>query len=264
MKQKHIVAQVKAVKENGTITGAIGSSQTVDRDNDILVQTGWELENFKKSPVLLWSHDPWSLPVGTVTDIKVQDGQLVFDAKFATFDEFGNRVWEMVKNGMLTSFSVGFVPKMQDNDGRITQMELLEISVVNIPANTEARITDSAKLEMVKSFRQAEKKFIGEKAGRVLSEANRSLIKGAMDSIDLSIDTLKNARTAFGDLLDATNADDPTKQIAPTAPVKKLALKTIPPAERSTVKTLRVIDKAVGILLQGMKQKHSVKGGDMK
>lgn len=141
MNKKFLQGKVKQVKENGTITGAIASTQSKDRDGDILIQNGWMLDNFRKNPVLLWSHNPFEVPIGKVLNIDVQNDQLVFDAEFAVEDELGARIFKLVQGGFLNTFSVGYIPKMKNENGDTTQMELLEISVVNIPSNQDARVS---------------------------------------------------------------------------------------------------------------------------
>lgn len=132
---------VKSIKENGIITGAVASTGSLDRDEEILEPTGWNLDNFRKSPRLLWSHDPHLLPIGKVTDIKINEKGLIFDAEFAEKENpFAHQVANLVKNGFINSFSVGFKPL--ERDGNIfKKMELLEISLVNVPANPEARLS---------------------------------------------------------------------------------------------------------------------------
>lgn len=142
MKKKIIRALVKEVKDDGSITGAIASTSSVDRDGDILVPGGWQLDNYRKNPILLWSHDPYSLPIGKVTDIKIDNDNLVFDAQFAVKEnDFAAKVANLIKGGFLNAFSVGYIPQGQDEQGRTTGMELLEISVVNVPANQEALVS---------------------------------------------------------------------------------------------------------------------------
>ena len=57
--------QVKAIEEKDgrIICDFILSNGAVDRDFDTVNPDGWELENFRKNPVVLWMHDMWELPV---------------------------------------------------------------------------------------------------------------------------------------------------------------------------------------------------------
>lgn len=129
---------------------AIASSDSVDRDGDVLEASGWLLKNFKKNPVILWGHDANLMPIGKATNVWIEGNQLKFTTQFAPpeVNPFAKNVYEAYKQGFLTSFSVRFDPvKWEDipasNDQirlgrRYKSMDLLEISAVNIPANPDA------------------------------------------------------------------------------------------------------------------------------
>jgi HK97 family phage prohead protease len=134
---------VREIKENGTIIGAVASTGSLDREGEVLEPYGWRLDNFRKAPRLLWSHMAHELPIGKVTKIAVEvgSGALIFDAEFAEKEnDFAKKVADLVRGGFLNTFSVGFMPLNQDGN-RYLEQELLEISVVNIPANAEARLS---------------------------------------------------------------------------------------------------------------------------
>lgn len=239
MNKKTVLAYTKSVKDNG-ITGAIASTEAVDRDGDVLVQAGWQLDNFLKNPVMLWSHNPFELPIGKVTKIGVEGTQLVFDAEFAIEEnDHAKKVFDLMKGGFLNTFSVGFIPK-EHKDGKITKMELLEISVVPIPANQEATVSRE-----YKSFMQWEL----QKAGRVISEKNRTLLRA-------SIDAMKGSIAALDELLSATEPEE--KKTDEPDQSQKAKPKMVDPV----MQALKVIDKAAEYLLQAEKSKS--KGGEKK
>lgn len=150
---------VKRIKENGIIEGAVASTGALDRDGEILDALGWELDNFRKAPRLLWSHKALDLPIGKVDEVLIDKstGDLVFSATFAEKEnDFAKQVADLMRGGFLNTFSVGFIPKEKEGD-RYTKQELIEISVVNIPANTEAMVSDSYK-SFEKNLENLEKK----------------------------------------------------------------------------------------------------------
>jgi len=152
---------VKEVKENGTITGAVASTGSLDRDEEILDPNGWELDNFLKAPRLLWSHKAFDLPIGRVDRIWIDKstGELKFDATFAEKEnDFAKKVADLMRGGFLNTFSVGFIPKEREGN-RITKQELLEISVVNVPANPEARLNSLYK-SLEKDLEEMESKGV--------------------------------------------------------------------------------------------------------
>jgi len=139
---QYIKSYVDSVDEKtGEIT-AVASTQTEDRDGDVILNDAWDLKNYKKNPLLLWSHDATQLPIGRVNTISNKNGKLEFKAQFAEEqNDFAGKVARLMRDGFLNAFSVGFIPKDSNEKGNISQAELLEISVVNVPANQEALVS---------------------------------------------------------------------------------------------------------------------------
>ncbi|KKM62867.1 hypothetical protein LCGC14_1517310 [marine sediment metagenome] len=174
MLKKHFAkGLVRKIKENGIITGAVGSTGSTDRDGEVLDPKGWQLENFKNAPRLLWSHDARSLPIGKVMNVRVdKDGSLRFDAEFAEKENaFAHDVAKLVRGGFLNTFSVGFRGLEFDREEEtFTKMELLEISLVNVPANPDARLSHE-----YKSFMDKEKKAFAKKKEVKIEEDEKSI-----------------------------------------------------------------------------------------
>lgn len=146
-------------EKEGTFV-ARASSKKEDRDKDILHQEGFDLKNFKKNPVIPWSHNYWEPPVAKSIKTWV-DGDLMFQPKFDMSDEFAVKIFNKYKGGFLTSFSVGFIgleftPRDEKDPwwgGReFTKMELLEISCVAVPSNPHANVHVNAIDSEVKSL----------------------------------------------------------------------------------------------------------------
>lgn len=140
--KKYMIKRIKGyleTKGDGIIEG-IASTETVDRHGEVVMQDGWDLKNFKKSPVLMLQHNYQELPIGKIEKIKVEDKKLVFKAIFSETTQKAKEAYALVKEGILNSFSVGFIPLEYDANQQniITKAELLEISLVAIPANPEA------------------------------------------------------------------------------------------------------------------------------
>ncbi len=133
---------VKAnIEKKGEEFLAIASTAAVDRQGEIVEVSGWDLKDFKKNPVLQWAHDHSVLPVGKAEKIWIEgegkNAKLMFKPVFQEVTEFGRAVKQLVQEGFLNAFSVGFIP-LDGEDNRFTKQKLLEISVVNVPANPEA------------------------------------------------------------------------------------------------------------------------------
>lgn len=135
------------------------STDTVDRDNDIISMKGWQLDNYRKNPVVLWAHDYSQLPVGKCTGLKVVGNKLMATAEFADHD-MAKTVLRLVDGGFLNSTSVGFRPvKFAINEDRhgidFSEQELLEFSIVPVPANPEALVaasTGTADAQLLKQW----------------------------------------------------------------------------------------------------------------
>jgi HK97 family phage prohead protease len=149
----------------------IGSTEAVDRDQEILRLKGWNLKAYKKNPVVLVAHNPMDLPVARTKKVwKDQEKKaLMFDVEFPEPDvnPQSDTLYKLYKSGFMKSVSVGFRPdydKIKYIDGEKDQkirefngQELLELSLVSIPANPEAVITQK------KAFKEAvEKEVIDE------------------------------------------------------------------------------------------------------
>ena len=147
MQSPVIKTTVAAVKDN-TFTM---SDETSDRYGDTIAADGWELQAFRDNPVALFGHDH-GFPIGVWKDVHVDKktkslrGTLAVEKGVsARIDEIGR----LVEVGVLKAVSVGFRPTkppepIKDKDGRETYgvrfvgQELLECSVVSIPANPNA------------------------------------------------------------------------------------------------------------------------------
>lgn len=130
---------------------AVASTEDEDRDKDIIRQDGWNLKNFKKNPMVPWSHDYWGIPVAKSlrTWVDKTAKRLMFKPQFDADDDQSMKIYNKYKNGFLTSFSVGFRGidfDWRDEENRwsggmeFTKQELLEISAVTVPANPNATV----------------------------------------------------------------------------------------------------------------------------
>jgi HK97 family phage prohead protease len=126
------------------------SDNSVDRYGDTIDARGWVLDNFKANPVALFGHDAGSVEnvIGRAQNVRVEGQRLIGDIEFmpGETNPTAEAVYQMVKGGFLKTVSVGFAPiewKLTKDKGRpggvdFTKQELLEISIVPIPANPNA------------------------------------------------------------------------------------------------------------------------------
>ena len=131
------------------------STPRVDREGDTVSVSGWDLEAYMRSPVVLWNHDFFSPPIGKTVEIGVDGAALKAVVEFVPPEVPGigpqaEMVYQLCDLGFLSAASVGFRPlefttakdRMTDDDWLppldFQRQELLEWSVVTIPANPDA------------------------------------------------------------------------------------------------------------------------------
>lgn len=143
------VTQPVQTSENRTYE-FIFSDDSVDRMGDTIDVKGWSLDNFNKNPVALFGHNSKDVEnvVGRAKNVRVRGSQLVGEIEFAPAEvnPKAETVRQMVEAGFLKSVSVGFVPldyEFSNDKSRpfgidFKRQELLEISVVPVPANANA------------------------------------------------------------------------------------------------------------------------------
>lgn len=151
--QKFLDVVVEKAAGSDRLMWFTASDETRDRDGDILVASGWKLQNYKKNPVFLWAHNYSRPPIGKAVEIEKGDGRLRAKVEFvpAEIDPFAEQVRRLYAEGFMRTVSVGFMPyKVEDltEDDRKTRpeitwgkrmsAELLEFSAVPVPSNPSA------------------------------------------------------------------------------------------------------------------------------
>jgi HK97 family phage prohead protease len=141
-----------AAKESRVRT-FVASSEAVDRYNTVIKAAGWELGNYNRNRVVLFGHEGRSLPIGKGTP-RLEGNRLLLDVEFLPADvsPLAEQALRIVDMGLMGA-SVGFNPidwvwnedreTGTDKDWYLppldyTRSELLEVSIVTIPANPEA------------------------------------------------------------------------------------------------------------------------------
>ena len=97
--------------------------------------------NVNKMPKLFYNHDE---PIGIIRSMDDAEDGLHITAKISNTAK-GNDAWTLVKDGVVRSFSVGFIPREQTLDGDVvirTKVDLKEVSLVALPAYEGSVITE--------------------------------------------------------------------------------------------------------------------------
>lgn len=152
------------------------SDATPDRYDDIILTAGWKLENFVKNPIALFAH-AGSFPIGSWKNVRVEEnalrGTLVL-AKEGTSDRI-DEIRKLVDADILKAVSVGFTPisyeeRKGDTYGLVyTEQELVECSLVSVPANPNALLL-AKQLKISEDTRKLVfgKKVFGKKASATI------------------------------------------------------------------------------------------------
>lgn len=122
------------------------STADEDRMGDI-VEQDWVLSHFKKNPVALWMHKT-AEPIGVWERVRVEGGKLVGKLALAEkgTSELIDRIRSLIEQRILRAVSVGFMSgkaePLDEKDPwggfRLSKNELMECSVVTVPANQNA------------------------------------------------------------------------------------------------------------------------------
>ncbi|MEK9895968.1 MAG: HK97 family phage prohead protease, partial [Burkholderiaceae bacterium] len=154
-----------ATEDGSVVIRGMASTNDIDRAGDSISPEAWSkggLMNFEKNPIILFNHD-YDRPIGRATGLKVTDKGLELEAKISK--SAPANVCELVKEGILGAFSVGFRVKdadyLKETDGlMIKDAELFEVSVVSVPCNQSATFSLSKSFDSMKEYEEFKKTFI--------------------------------------------------------------------------------------------------------
>lgn len=123
---------------------AVVTTNTVDRQNEVIETTGIDTSNFIATggPVL-YGHDYESLPIGKTIKLTEMKNKIKARFQLAIQEyDFAQTVYNLIKGGYLNAVSIGGIVREWSEDYKtILKMEMVEFSVVPIPANAQAIIT---------------------------------------------------------------------------------------------------------------------------
>jgi HK97 family phage major capsid protein/HK97 family phage prohead protease len=141
--------EIKSIDDDLRVFRGMATTPAKDRVGDIVEPSGGR---FKNPTPLLHQHKADS-PVGEVTFGKATPKGIPFEARIPKIADPGplkdrvDTAWGEVKAKLVRAVSIGFSPRddgfevMKDGGIRYTDYDILELSLVTIPANAEATIT---------------------------------------------------------------------------------------------------------------------------
>ena len=169
----------------------MASTADFDRAGDAISAEAWTkggLKNFEKNPIILFNHD-YDRPIGRATGLKVTENGLELEARISK--SAPANVCELVKEGILGAFSVGFRVKdadyLSETDGlKIKDAELFEVSVVSVPCNQEATFSLAKSFDSMDEYEEFKKTFTNrvDLAGQTLAKDEVNTSSVASDTPD--------------------------------------------------------------------------------
>lgn len=149
IKAGEVIQKTHASEVIDTVEGKefILSDESVDRMGDMIMSDGWDIRNFKNNPIALFNHNP-NFVIGNWVGIRV--GEKKLRAKLvlapAGISKRIDEIRALVDAGILKATSVGFKPidfeqldkKNPFGGAKFTKQELVETSLVSVPANANA------------------------------------------------------------------------------------------------------------------------------
>lgn len=168
---------VKSINDERRVLSGTASTPTPDRVRDVVEPTGMT----RRGPINLFLYHKHDKPVGHVDFGRPTKTGIPFEASIPDVVEEGvvrervNEAWHSVKYKLLQAVSIGFTPindaveLLKTGGLRFVQWEMLELSLVGVPANPEA---------LVHAFKSADVARIREQMGVEMSDTaeRRALI----------------------------------------------------------------------------------------
>ena len=259
----------------------MASTADFDRAGDSISAEAWQkggLKNFEKNPIILFNHD-YDRPIGRATGMKAGDLGLELEAKISK--SAPANVAELVKDGVLGAFSVGFRVKdadyIKETDGlMIKDAELFEVSVVSVPCNQAATFSLAKSFDSSEEYEEFKKTFTNrvDLAGQSLAKdevitsgiASDNTPKSADNSADqeIKMDNQNIDLEAFAKkVAEDTAAKIAMKQAEQKAAEKLEAEKQAEIVEAQDIKVKTGIQSGVEALMADMESKMAEKDANI-
>ena len=170
----------------------LASTNATDRAGDVINHDAWimknGLDNYKTNPIILFNHD-YNKPIGRATSLEVTKNGLELGAKIS---KSSGEIKDLIKDGVLGAFSVGFRVKDADynkeTDGyTIKDAELFEVSVVSVPCNQGAMFSVSKSFDSMDEYNEWKTHFNNNEAQ--ITSAPQAEDKTSQQETKMSNDT---------------------------------------------------------------------------
>lgn len=176
--------KVKELAGGEVVIEGWANKSVTDRGMDLIKKEAWELDNYKKNPIMLFNHDTAKV-VGKAVICEPRDEGLYVKCKLSkSKDPMVQYVRDLVLEGILNTFSVGFnsMDEQRQSDGvnEIKKAELYEVSIVSIPMNQDSVFSVTTKSFQGKTYNEIKKQILVENGAMFASELQEKI--AAMES----------------------------------------------------------------------------------
>lgn len=216
-------------KKRTVVLKGYASTPKLDSHRHTITPKSWRkpraLARYQKNPIILFQHSP-DYPVGTAADFNPDEGGLWMErieisgaARIPTGEELG----DALEDGRLRTLSVGIKVldyEVTELDGEvfatITDLELMEVSIVSLPANDDAifevvkGIEDCLTKSLVPTSKQnggsdMDRKLICKSLG-IADDSTDEQIMAAQNRVLLAVKSAQELRKRLG--LDANASEE--------------------------------------------------------
>ena len=210
-KYTYIMKRTEPTSSKKEKVSFVASSATPDRYGDIIDVKGWVLDNYKRNNVILLNHDSNQLPIAR-GNVYVRNDKLIVDVEFDKEDQRAAEVERKVKAGFMNAVSVGFRPLESKSRSELptdhkyygqrgmyySKAELLEVSIVTIPANGEATMLEqkfynAMKEEILREVKSViqDNLIVNKHILNVKEEDDRYIVEFAKPDMEMEEDAMK-------------------------------------------------------------------------
>ena len=191
------------VQEEGVIEGYASVFGGVDSYGDTIEPNAYDnVISEGQKPLMFYQHDRWGVPIGRWEELSVDSKGLKVKGRLNLELKEAQDVYSALKFGSLNGMSIGFRLRDRDyeyDDNDVCHIknisELLEISIVNFPADKSARVmgvkADPEDLEELKDIRDCERYLRDLGISKKMAQSIISVIKAKKNSVSDSKDGIK-------------------------------------------------------------------------
>jgi len=216
---------VKGIDEedDSIIVEGFANTTTKDRVGDIVLEEAWAkggLDNYLKNPIILAYHK-YDTPIGKMVEYGINNQGLHIVAKIS---KAAGDVYSLIKDGVLKTFSIGFMVKDADYDTNtdifvIKDLELYEISIVSVPANADSTFSVRKSFEDENEYNEYKNSLIhvedtSTNTGDPIVDLKTEKDVISLTPEELALKTQAAIDKAFADAAAKAKADEAAKALA--------------------------------------------------